>query len=268
MIDMTSFGKIEVQGPGALPLLERAACNQVDRTPGSVVYTQLLNSRGGIVADVTITRLGEDRFRVVTGAGAVDSDMGWLRAAIEPDEEPVTLRDASTELAVIGMWGPAAREVLQGTTEDDVSGDAFPFRTARALVVAGADATAQRITYVGELGFELYVAPEWAVQVWDALVTAGREHGIEPGGYRVLESLRMEKGYRYMGTDISAGDTPNDAGLGFCVALHKGELNGREALAEAAANGRTRALRTLLVGGDGISVEEFLLSPADHWVGP
>jgi 4-methylaminobutanoate oxidase (formaldehyde-forming) len=108
---------------------------------------------------------------------------------------------------------------------------------------------AQRITYVGELGFELYVAPEWAVQVWDALVAAGRGYGIEPGGYRVLESLRMEKGYRYMGTDISAGDTPYDAGLGFCVALDKGAFNGREALAEAAARGRTRALRTLVVGG-------------------
>src|SRR5436190_1949928 len=159
LIDMTSFGKIEVQGPGALPLLERVACNLIDRPLGSVVYTQLLNRGGGIVADVTVTRLGDDRFRVVTGAGVVDSDLGWLRANIEPDDGPVALRDASTELAVIGMWGPAARDVLEGATDDDVSAEAFPFRTALALRVAGTDVTAQRITYVGELGFELYLAP-------------------------------------------------------------------------------------------------------------
>lgn len=250
IIDMTSFGKIEVEGPDALRLLDRVCTNRIDRLPGSVVYTQWCDRHGGIVADVTVTRLGDERFRVVTGAGVVDSDLGWLRLN-RRDGERVSLREASAELAVIGIWGPRARDVLATCTDDDVSGDALPFRQALEIAVRPAPVLTQRITYVGELGFELYVAPEWAVQVWDALVTAGREHGIEPGGYRVLESLRMEKGYRYMGTDISAGDTPYDAGLGFCVALHKGEFNGREALAEAAANGRTRALRTLLVGGDG-----------------
>jgi 4-methylaminobutanoate oxidase (formaldehyde-forming) len=248
LIDMTSFGKIEVQGPGALPLLERAACNLIDRPPGSVVYTQLLNRRGGIVADVTVTRLGEDRFRVVTGAGVVDSDLGWLQANIEPEDGPVALRDASTELAVIGMWGPAARDVLEGATDDDVSAEGFPFRTALGLRVAGADVTAQRITYVGELGFELYLAPESAVQVWDALARAGARHGIVPAGYRALDSLRIEKGYRYMGTDLTAGDTPYEAGLGFCVALDKGPFNGREALVDAGPVPERR-IRTLLVGG-------------------
>jgi glycine cleavage system aminomethyltransferase T/glycine/D-amino acid oxidase-like deaminating enzyme len=248
LIDMTSFGKIEVQGPGALPLLERVACNLIDRPPGSVIYTQLLNRRGGIVADVTVTRLGEDRFRVVTGAGVVDSDLGWLRANIEPDDGPVALRDASTELAVIGMWGPAARDVLEATTDDDVSAEGFPFRTARGLRVAGAEVTAQRITYVGELGFELYVAPESAIQVWDALARAGAGHGIAPAGYRALDSLRIEKGYRYMGTDLTAGDTPYEAGLGFCVAPEKGPFNGREALADAGPV-PARRIRTLLVGG-------------------
>ena len=213
-----------------------------------MVYTQLLNGRGGIVADVTVTRLGEDRFRVVTGAGVVDSDLGWLRAAVEPDDEPVTLRDASAELAVIGMWGPAARTVLEGATEDDVSAEAFPFRTAQALVVAGADVTAQRITYVGELGFELYLAPESAVQVWDALHRAGAGHGIAPVGYRALDTLRIEKGYRSMGTDLTASDTPYEAGLGFCVALDKGPFTGRDALAAAGAVPERR-IRTLLVGG-------------------
>jgi 4-methylaminobutanoate oxidase (formaldehyde-forming) len=146
------------------------------------------------------------------------------------------------------MWGPAARAVLEGATEDDVSAEAFPFRTAHALVVAGSDVTAQRITYVGELGFELYVPPEAAVQVWDALARAGAEHGIAPVGYRALDSLRIEKGYRSMGTDLTASDTPYEAGLGFCVAIDKGPFTGRDALA-AAGPVPERRIRTLLVGG-------------------
>ncbi len=249
IIDMTSFGKIEVEGAGAAALLDRVCVNRIDRPAGSVVYTQWCDRGGGIVADVTVTRLGEDRFRVVTGAGVVDSDLGWLRLQ-RRGGEAVSLREASDELAVIGMWGPRARDVLAAVTGEDVSASALPFRTARTVAIGAAPVLAQRITYVGELGYELYVAPEWAVQVWDALLAAGAVHGIEPGGYRVLESLRMEKGYRYMGTDISAGDTPYEAGLGFCVALDKGDFIGRDALAEAAQRGSERALRTLVVGGE------------------
>jgi glycine cleavage system aminomethyltransferase T/glycine/D-amino acid oxidase-like deaminating enzyme len=249
IIDMTSFGKIEVEGADAAALLDRVCVNRIDRPAGSVVYTQWCDRRGGIVADVTVTRLAEDHFRVVTGAGVVDSDLGWLRLH-RRDGEAVSLREASDELAVIGMWGPRARDVLTAVTGDDVSASALPFRAARTVAIGAAPVLAQRITYVGELGYELYVAPEWAVQVWDALLAAGAVHGIEPGGYRVLESLRMEKGYRYMGTDISAGDTPYEAGLGFCVALDKGDFIGRDALAEAAQRGQERALRTLVVGGE------------------
>jgi glycine cleavage system aminomethyltransferase T/glycine/D-amino acid oxidase-like deaminating enzyme len=249
IIDMTSFGKIEVEGPAAAALLDRVCVNRIDRPVGSVVYTQWCNSRGGIVADVTVTRLAPDRFRVVTGAGVVDSDLGWLELH-RRDDERVSLREASAESAVVGMWGPRARDVLQAVTTDDVGAAALPFRAAREISVRSAPVLAQRITYVGELGYELYVAPEWAVQVWDALLGAGAEHGIEAGGYRVLESLRMEKGYRYMGTDISAGDTPYQAGLGFCVALDKGDFVGRDALASAAENPPDRALRTLVVGGE------------------
>ncbi len=250
IIDMTSFGKIEVSGPGALPLLERVADNRIDRPVGSVVYTQFLNDRGGIQADVTVTRLGDSRFRVVTGAGTLDSDLGWLRLNLREEDGPVELRDVSDELAVIGLWGPRARDVLAAVTADDIGGQALPFRAARTIRIGGADVLAQRITYVGELGFELYVAPDWAVQVWDRLLAAGEAHAIEPGGYRVLDSLRLEKGYRYFGTDLTAGDNPYEAGLGFCVALDKGEFNGRRALAEAGEE-PARRLRTLLVGGDG-----------------
>ncbi len=231
MIDMSSFGKIDVQGPGAAALLERVCDNHVDRPVGSVVYTQFLNTRGGIVADVTVTRLGDERFRVVTGAGTVDSDLGWLRAHHRAGDAPVTLRDASAEHTVIGLWGPAARQIVAACTAADVSTQAVPFGQARTITIGGAEVLLQRITYVGELGFELYVRPEWAVQVWDRLAAAGAEHGLEVCGYRTLEGLRMEKGYRYMGTDLTAGDTPFEAGVGFCVAFdRKGEFVGRAAL--------------------------------------
>jgi glycine cleavage system T protein len=244
IFDLTSFGKIDVSGPGALDLLERVCDNRIDRPDGSVVYTQFLDHRGGIVADVTVTRLADERFRVVTGAGAVDGDLGWLRHHAGAEVE---IREQSDDLAVIGMWGPHARAVLQGVTATDISNDALPFRTAQTLRVEGADLLAQRITYVGELGYELYVAPEWAVQVWDRLLEAGAAFDITPCGYRVLDTLRIEKGYRYLGTDLTAGDDPYEAGLEFCVAEEK-EFIGSEALARRRTGGLSRRIRTLLVG--------------------
>ena len=249
LIDMTSFGKIAVEGPGAAALLERVCDAHVDRSPGSVVYTQFLNERGGIVADVTVTRLGEQQFRVVTGAAAIDSDLGWLRLHMRAGDDAVELRDDTDALCVIGMWGPHARDVLQAVTQDDVSAAAFPFGRGRALDVGGGQVWAQRITYVGELGYELYAEPGWGVQVWDRLSAAGATYGIRPVGYRVLDSLRMEKGYRAFGSDLTAGDTPDEAGLGFCVALErKGEFTGRAAVEAQRERGLERRLRTLLVG--------------------
>ena len=248
IIDMTSFGKIELDGPGALALLDRVAGNAIDRPVGSVVYTQLLDRRGGIAGDVTITRLGADRFRLVTGAGYVNSDLGWLRLEQREEDGPVEIRETTEDLCVVGMWGPRARNVLEGLTDDDVSVEGFPFMQARAIDIAGFNVFAQRVTYVGELGWEFYVEPTVAVQVWDRLMAAGRGVGIRPGGYRSLDSLRMEKGYRYYGTDLTLLDNPLEAGLGFCVRLDKGNFNGRDALVAAKAAGITRRLRLLLVG--------------------
>jgi glycine cleavage system aminomethyltransferase T/glycine/D-amino acid oxidase-like deaminating enzyme len=250
VIDMTSFGKIEVSGPGALPLLERSAGNLIDRPVGSVVYTQLLEKSGGIAADVTITRLAENEFRVVTGAGYVNSDLGWLRLQVRDADPPVALRESTEELSVLGMWGPRARDVMREVTDDDVSEDGFPFMQARQIRIGGARALAQRVTYVGELGWELYVEPSWAGQVWDRLMRAGHAFGIQPGGYRALDSLRMEKGYRYYGTDLTMLDNPIEAGLSFCVRFDKPSFNGRDALIAAREAGVTRRLRTLLVGGE------------------
>jgi len=248
IIDMTSFGKIDLVGPGALPLLERVAGNLIDRPVGSVVYTQLLDRRGGMAADVTITRLGPHRFRLVTGAGYVNSDLGWLRLQQREEDVPVEIRETTDQLSVIGMWGPQARSVLEACSQDDVSEDGFPFMQARDIRIDGFDVFAQRVTYVGELGWEFYVAPDVAGQVWDRLMAAGQTSGIRPVGYRALDSLRMEKGYRYYGTDLTLLDNPLEAGLGFCVRLDKGDFNGRAALLAAKAAGIRRRLRTLLVG--------------------
>ena len=239
VIDMSSFGKVEVKGSGALRLLERVAGNRIDRPVGSVVYTQLLEPKGGIAADVTITRLARDHFRLVTGAGYVNSDLGWVRMQV--GDEKVEIRESSEDLSVIGMWGPFARQVLQRVTDDDVSEAGLPFMQAREIRISGLAVLAQRVTYVGELGWELYANPEWAGQVWDRLMEAGAEFGITPGGYRVLDSLRMEKGYRYYGTDMGLLDNPYEAGLGFAVDRDKWPDVPREV---------SRRLRTIAVGAE------------------
>jgi 4-methylaminobutanoate oxidase (formaldehyde-forming) len=219
ILDMTSFGKLELS---ELDVLERVCGARIDRPVGSVVYTQLLDERGRIVGDVTVTRLAEDRFRVVTGAGAVDSDRGFL----EMNGAQVT--DVTDEWAVIGLWGQAVRGVLED----------FPFRTAKEIDVGGVRVLAQRMTYVGEYGYELFVRPDDAGRVWDLLVET---LDPEPVGYVALDSLRIEKGYRYFGTDLTASDTPFDSGLGFAVARGKRP--------ELDRNPPT-TLRTLLVGGE------------------
>jgi 4-methylaminobutanoate oxidase (formaldehyde-forming) len=243
---MTSFGKIDVRGPGALALLQRLSDNDVGKPPGSVVYTQFLNPRGGIEADVTVVRLAEDRFRVVTGSGFVPGDLGWLRMHLPPDGS-VEIREVTEELAVIGLWGPAARRILGAVTPDDVSNAAFPYLTARSIRAASADVWAQRVTYVGELGWEMYVAPDGAGPLWDALLEAGRPAGLRPTGYKALESLRLEKGYRYWSADMTPADNPYEAGLGFCVRLGKGDFIGREALARVKVEGARRRLATVTI---------------------
>ena len=248
LLDLSSFGKIEVSGPGALPLLERACDNRVDRPVGSIVYGQFLDRRGGIVADVTIVRMAQDRFRVVTGAGTADADLGWLRMLAREEHGPVELREASEEHAVIGLWGPASREILAAATTGDVSNEGFPYLSGRRLSIGPTPAFAQRVSYAGELGWELWLEPRWAVQAWDRLWAVGAPLGLEPCGYRCLDGLRLERGYRYLGTDLTAADTPDEAGLSFCVDPSK-DFVGRDALLTAREAGPPgRRLRTLAIG--------------------
>jgi glycine cleavage system aminomethyltransferase T len=201
------------------------------------------------VADVTITRLGDDHFRVVTGAGFIDSDLGWIKAHMD-ERNLVEVRDITDEWVCIGLWGPKARDVLSAVTRDDVSSQAFPYMCARTIDIGGARVLAQRVTYVGELGWELYVEPAWAVQVWDALMAAGKEHGIVAGGYKALDSLRLEKGYKYYSADVTMLENPYEAGLGFCVQLDKGDFIGKAALMKAKQASVQQKLCTLTVGGE------------------
>ena len=249
LFDLSSFGKIEVEGPDALRLLERAAANDVDVAEGSVVYSQLLDQAGGIVGDVTVVRLGKERFRVITGAGAIDGDLGWLRhLGNRYDLHDVSLRDVTDERAVIALWGPAAPAILGVCTNSELGTEAFPPMSARELRVGAAPVWAQRVSYAGEPGWELFVEPSWAVEAWDRLARAGEEHGLEVCGYRCLDGLRIEKGFRYLGSDLTANDTPLEAGLERFVAFDRDGFLGREALVAQRARGVERRLRTLLIG--------------------
>jgi 4-methylaminobutanoate oxidase (formaldehyde-forming) len=227
LFDETSFAKIEVAGRGAADFLERLCDNRVARDIGAVTYTSMLNERGGIECDFTVTRLAEDRFRIVTGTAFGRHDLAWI-ASHAPED--VSVVDVTSRFACIGIWGPAAREILQPLTATDFSTEAFPYMRARELAVGPVPCLALRVTYVGELGWELYCPTEFGLALWDALWESGRDRGLVAGGYRAIDSCRLEKGYRVWGADITPEDTPYEAGLGFAVKLDKGDFIGRDAL--------------------------------------
>ncbi|MEE8499058.1 MAG: FAD-dependent oxidoreductase, partial [Kiloniellales bacterium] len=216
LIDVSSFTKFEVSGPGALRFLQWLAANDLDKAPGAITYTQLCNAGGGIEADLTITRLAEDRFYIVTGSGFGVRDVGWIRSHM-PRDGSVVLDDVTSSRAVINLCGPDARRVLERLAEEDVSHGAFPFMSARNLRLGYAPVTALRLTYVGELGYELHVPNEYAAHLYEALWSAGQDFGIADAGYRAIDTLRMEKRYLYWGADITPDYSPYEAGLGFCV---------------------------------------------------
>jgi len=244
LFDETSFAKFEVSGQGALSLLQRLCANDVDVRVGRIVYTQMLNRRGGIETDLTVTRLADDRFRLITGTGSGSRDLAWIRRHQEGEEALV--RDVTSNLACLGIWGPAARDVLMTVTDDDLSRAAFPYMSGRDIEVGEVPCFAARVTYVGELGWELYPSTEFAARLWDVLIEAGAPHGLVPGGYRAIDSLRLEKGYRSWGADITPDDSPLEAGLGFAVAFDKdADFLGRDAVRRLRDEGVTRHLRCL-----------------------
>ena len=229
LFDMTPFTKVEVSGPGALEYLQYIASNQMDRPVGGVTYTSMLNERGGIKCDLTVTRLAEDSFLVITGGATGPHDVAWMRKHLPPDG-PVTITDASAAYCCVGVWGPRARDILQRVSLDDISNEAFPYMTAKRLTIEEIPALAIRISYVGELGWELYTKTEYGLRLWDLLWEAGQALGIVAVGGGAFESLRLEKGYRLWGNDIHPEYNPYEAGLGFAVRLDKGDFIGGSAL--------------------------------------
>jgi len=227
LFDETSFAKIEIAGEEAADFLEGLCANRVARAVGAITYTQMLNQRGGIECDFTVTRLAEDRFRIVTGTAFGRHDLAWIRLHAPAG---IQVEDVTSKLACLGLWGPAAREILEPLTALDLT---FPYMRAREFAVGSVPCLALRVTYVGELGWELYCPTEFGLRLWDTIWKAGRGHGLVAGGYKAIDSLRLEKGYRVWGSDITPEDTPFEAGLGFAVKLEKGEFIGRNALLNA-----------------------------------
>ena len=232
LFDLSSFGKFLLQGDDAEAVLNRVSTNDVAVAPGQVVYTQWLNERGGIEADLTVTRLEKDQFLIVTAAASQGRDFYWVRDRIPPDCSAV-LTDVTSGWSVLSVMGPESRALLQPLSADDLSNDAFPFGTSREIDLGYARVRATRISYVGELGWELYVPTEFAPGVFDVIFEDGAAHGLHLAGYHALNSLRIEKGYRHWGHDITNEDTPLESGLGFTVKWDKaGGFIGREALDE------------------------------------
>ena len=242
VFDQSSFAKYELSGPDAASTLEWICAAHVSKPPGRLTYTQLLNTRGGIEADLTVARLSDDLFYIVTGTGFRTHDLAWMRDHV-PEGARVDLRDVTEQWGTLSLMGPRARDVLAHATEADVSNAGFPFGHLREIDIAGVRIRALRITYVGELGWELHVPLAETGKVYDALMAAGAPFGIRPVGYRALESLRLEKGYRAWSSDITPNDTPFEAGLGWTVKMRaNAPFLGRNALEAAAAKPLTKRL--------------------------
>jgi glycine cleavage system aminomethyltransferase T/glycine/D-amino acid oxidase-like deaminating enzyme len=241
LYDLTPFAKFDVEGPDAEDFLERICANRIGRPPGTIVYTAMLTTRGGIRCDLTVTREDEQRFRVVTGGVSGQHDLSWLRAQLR-DDERATITDRTGSTFVLGLWGPRARAILERVTDADVSNQAFPYMTARYLHLGEVGRVwAQRISYVGELGWELYGDFAMGDRAWELLWEAGRDHGLIVAGMGAFDTLRLEKGYRFWGQDIHTEYDPLEAGLGFAVRWAK-DFQGRAALEAIRERGVTRRL--------------------------
>ena len=235
LFDQSSFAKFMLVGKGAGAALDWICSNHVTKAPGTLTYTQMLNAKGGIECDLTIARLAEDRFYIVTGTGFATHDFDWIARNI-PEGCDAELVDVTSGYATLSLMGPHARDVLSRITRDDISNEAFPFGHVRGIVIAGAPSLALRVTYEGELGWELHIPTEFALTVYEALKREGEAFGLVDAGYRAIESLRLEKFYRAWGSDIGPDHTPLEAGLGWAVKLKKDiPFLGREALVAQSA---------------------------------
>ena len=226
MFDMTPLKRLEISGPRAVEFLQWMTTGRMDRKPGAVTYTLLLDEHGGVRSDVTVARLGEQRFQLGVNGNL---DLDWFHRHAPSD---VQIRDITAGTCCVGVWGPSARDLVQPLSRDDFSHQGFGFFKARQANIAGVPVTAMRVSYVGELGWEIYADADVGLRLWDALWDAGQDFGITAGGRSAFNSLRLEKGYRAWGSDMTAEHTPFEAGVGFAVRMDKGDFLGRAALAE------------------------------------
>jgi len=246
LFDMTSLTKFMVQGPGAEETLQYLCANDVAVPIGQTIYTPLLNNRGGFESDVTVARLAQDKFLLITGTAQATRDAHWI-ARHSPPASKVTVTDVTSAFAVLGLMGPHSRTLLSRVTGAPINNMAFPFGRIREISIGSATVLASRRSYVGELGWELYVPTELAVLVYDTLVEAGADLGLSSAGYYAIESLRIEKGYRAWGRELTPDVTPWQTGLGFAVALHKGrDFLGRSALVDTERQPLTKRLVSIL----------------------
>jgi 4-methylaminobutanoate oxidase (formaldehyde-forming) len=250
LFDQTSFAKFILQGPDAEAALGWIAANRVDGPVGKVTYTHMLNDRGGIECDLTCVRTAPDAYYIVTGTGFATHDFDWIRRNI-PTGMNAQLFDVTSGFAVLSLFGPKARDILGAVTGADLSNAGFPFSSMRRIFIAGCPLTALRITYVGELGWELHLPTEYAVTVFEALHEAGAAYGLRNAGYRAIETLRLEKGYRAWGSDIGPDHTPDEAGLGWAVKIKSGaDFKGRQAVLAQREAGVAKMLATFTTSGD------------------
>ena len=240
--DQSSFAKFEIEGEDAESVLNWICANNVARPVGSVIYTQMLNSRGGIECDLTAIRTGDNKYYLVTGTGFRTHDAAWIRQNI-PASSAVRLTDVTEQLATLSLMGPRARDLLECVTEDDVSDASFSFASCKSIRIAGHSVLALRLTYMGELGFELHMPIGVSGEVYDCLFAVGEQYGLANAGYRAIESLRLEKGYRAWGADITPSDSPFEAGLGWAVKLNTDiPFLGREAAQRCADSPKRKLL--------------------------
>jgi glycine cleavage system aminomethyltransferase T/glycine/D-amino acid oxidase-like deaminating enzyme len=263
LFDETSFAKLEIEGAGAATFLEGLCDNRVARGVGQITYTQMLNRRGGIECDFTVARLGEESFSIVTGTAFGNHDREWMRRHLPP-QGGVQIHDVTSRWACFGIWGPQARAILDPLTPANLGNESFPYMSLRETTIGNVPVRALRVTYVGELGWELYCPSEYGLGLWRTLWEAGEPHGMLAAGYRAIDSLRIEKGYRVWGADVTPDETPYEGGVGFCVKLDKEDgFIGREALVEAERRGPRSRLccltlddpRSIALGNEPVRVD-------------
>jgi glycine cleavage system aminomethyltransferase T/glycine/D-amino acid oxidase-like deaminating enzyme len=259
LFDESSFSKLEIAGPGAAEFLERLCDNRVARAVGAITYTQMLNRRGGIECDFTVTRVEEQTFSIVTGTAFGNHDLSWIARHAPPDGS-VRCTDVTARWACFALWGPRARDILEPLVGGSL---AFNYMQMRELAIGHVPVRALRVTFVGELGWELYCPTEYGAGLWRTLWQAGREHGLVAGGYRAIDSMRLEKGYRVWAADITPDETPFEAGLDFCVKRDGGFI-GAAALGVGEPQRRLRCLvlsdpRSVALGNEPVRIDGQVL---------